>query len=386
MNILIFISSLSSGGAERVTANLASYWAAKGWQVTVVTLSTSGSDFYALPDNVRRISLNLLKESPNPVIGLFNSLSRVWALRRVLSRTKPDVALAMMDKNNILLALASIAIKGWCPIGSERIHPPRYPLGRAWEWLRRLTYRRLDAVVALTHESAVWLRRHTSARHVPVIPNAVPYPLPSSAPRLARPKKERPGERWLLAVGRLVDQKGFDLLIAAFQKLASRFSHWRLFILGEGPMRGGLERQIEEAGLQGRVALAGRAGNVGEWYEAADLYVMSSRFEGFPNTLAEAMAHGLPAVSFDCDTGPRDIIRHEVDGLLVPPGDLDALTEALARLMADDALRQQYAARAVEVRQRFSMERVAGMWETLFEELLSGRMPRQPWPQNGRRS
>jgi glycosyltransferase involved in cell wall biosynthesis len=113
---------------------------------------------------------------------------------------------------------------------------------------------------------------------------------------------------------------------------------------------------------------------------------MSSRFEGFPNTLAEAMAHGLPAVSFDCDTGPRDIIRHEVDGLLVPPGDLDALTEALARLMADDALRQQYAARAVEVRQRFSMERVAGMWETLFEELLSGRMPRQPWPQNGRRS
>lgn len=303
---------------------------------------------------------------------LVNNLRRVWALRRVLREVKPDIALAMMDKNNVLLALAANGIEEVCLIGSERTHPPQYPLGRIWEWLRRRTYRALDAVVALTRESAEWLCRTTTARHVPVIPNVVPYPLPACPPQL-RPPERRPGERWLLAVGRLGDQKGFDLLINAFQKLASRFPLWRLFILGEGPLRGALERQVEESGLTGRIELPGRAGNVGEWYRAADLYVMSSRFEGFPNTLTEAMAHGLPAVSFDCDTGPRDIIRHEVDGLLVPAGDEDALAEALARLMADDVLRTRYAARAVEVRQRFSMERVAGMWEELFERLLNDR-------------
>lgn len=373
MRLLIFISSLSSGGAERVTANLATHWDGKGWQVTVVTLSDAAADFYQLPVSVRRIGLGLLRESPNVAFGLVNALRRIVALRRVMREIRPDVALAMMDKNNILLALAAAGLPGIVRIGSEHIHPPQYPLGRMWEWLRRLTYRGLDAVVALTEESAAWLRRHTSARRVPVIPNAVPYPLPAHAPRLEPPARSREGERWLLAVGRLVDQKGFDLLINAFQKLASRFPLWRLFILGEGPLRGALERQVEESGLTGRIELPGRAGNVGEWYRAADLYVMSSRFEGFGNTLAEAMAHGLPAVSFDCDTGPRDIIRHEVDGWLVPAGDEDALAEALARLMADDVLRTRYAARAVEVRQRFSMERVAGMWEELFERLLNDR-------------
>ena len=105
---------------------------------------------------------------------------------------------------------------------------------------------------------------------------------------------------------------------------------------------------------------------MGEWYERVDVYVMGSRFEGFPLTLAEALVHGLPAVSFDCDTGPRDIIRPEVDGLLVPPGNVDALTAALDQLMADASLRVQFATRAVEARQRFSMERIARMWEELF--------------------
>ena len=97
---------------------------------------------------------------------------------------------------------------------------------------------------------------------------------------------------------------------------------------------------------------------------------MSSRFEGFPNTLAEALAHGLPAVSFDCDTGPRDIIRHGIDGLLVPPDDAGALGVALSGVMADDALRARLAQRAVDARERFSIERVAAMWEQLFSEPL----------------
>jgi len=130
-----------------------------------------------------------------------------------------------------------------------------------------------------------------------------------------------------------------------------------------------LEAQVRDASLGSRVFLPGRVGNVGEWYARADLYVMSPRFEGFPNALVEAMAYGLPVVSFDCDTGPRDIIIHGVNGLLVPPENVVGLTEALEQLMGDAALRQCFAMRAVEVRERFSMMRIAAVWETFFEEI-----------------
>jgi glycosyltransferase involved in cell wall biosynthesis len=166
----------------------------------------------------------------------------------------------------------------------------------------------------------------------------------------------------------MVDQKGFDLLIPVFHRLAGIFPGWVLVILGEGENRPMLEELIVSAGLQGRVLMPGRAGNISQWYEAADLYVMSSRFEGFGNTLAEAMAHGLPAVSFDCDAGPRDIIRHEVDGFLVSAGDVSLLEKSLHLLMEDGELRRRFSERAIEARERFSMERIAGMWETLIEE------------------
>lgn len=368
MNLMIFIHSLGSGGAERVTANLANHWAAKGWQVTLVTLAPATLDFYQLAPEVARIALNLAGESRGAISAMANNLRRVRALRCVLKLVRPDVALSMMSTANILLVLAALGMKGMATVGSERTYPPRIPLGRAWETLRARLYGRIGAMVALTEESATWLRKHTRARRIPVIPNAAVWPLPEQAPYLAVPQRAN-GQHMLLGVGRLSEEKGFHHLITSFQRLAIDFPAWQLVILGDGPDRIALQTQIDSLGLTDRISLPGRAGNVGQWYEAADLYVMTSRFEGFPNTLVEAMAHGLPAVSFDCDTGPRDIIRHDFDGLLVPAGDGAALETALRRLMDDAAWRRQFGERATGARERFSLQRVAGMWEALFEEL-----------------
>jgi glycosyltransferase involved in cell wall biosynthesis len=369
LKLLFFIHSLSGGGAERVSANLANHWAGRGWDVAVVTLAPQSGYLYELHSAVRRISLGMAGDSRNALIGLWQNLRRILALRRVLRQIEPDIALGLMTTANVMLALATWGLPHVRVIGSERIHPPQWPLDFPWEELRRRTYGRLAAVTALTGKSADWLRAHTGARRVPVIPNAALWPLPEQVPKVSPNSVSASGRQLLLTVGRLDAQKGFDLLVEAFATLAHKHPDWDLVILGEGPQGSALQSRAKVAGLEKRVFLPGRAGNVGEWYKRADLYAMSSRFEGFPNTLVEAMAHGLPAVSFDCDTGPRDIIRHEVDGLLVPPGDVAGLTAALDRLMSDAALRQRFARRAVEARDRFSMARIAGMWEELFAEV-----------------
>jgi glycosyltransferase involved in cell wall biosynthesis len=230
----------------------------------------------------------------------------------------------------------------------------------------------MAAVLALTEKSAEWVRSRLRAKNVPVIPNPVVYLLPMNNPKLSPSEILAPlsGTRLLLAVGRLWHEKGFDRLLAAFAELHADHKDWRLVILGEGALRNDLERQRDELGLQNYVALPGIAGNIGAWYEIADIYVLTSRYEGFGNTLAESLAYGVPAVAVDCETGPREILRHDVDGLLVPQDDPEALVGALDRLMGDESLRMRFSERAVEARDRFSVDRIASQWEFIFKELL----------------
>jgi glycosyltransferase involved in cell wall biosynthesis len=366
MKLLIFIHSLSNGGAERVTANLANYWVQKGWDITVVTLASSNLDFYELHPAVKRVALDLADESRNALAGMWNNIHRVFALRRILREIQPNIALGMMSGANVLLALAALGLSNLRTIGAEHNHPPQSPLGYLWETLRRHTYRFLNAVAVLTSEGEEWIKHNTYAQKISVIPNGVVYPLLTQEPQIKPNTSKR---KVLLAVGRLNEGKGFNLLIESFSNLSAKHSDWDLIILGEGSLRPTLEKQIRDLDLEKRIFIPGRAGNIGEWYETADIFVMSSHFEGFPMTLIEAMAYGLPAVSFDCDTGPRDIIRHEVDGFLVPLGNVIALTNTLNNIMSDDKLRLRLATRAIEVRDRFSMERITGLWEKLFDEI-----------------
>jgi len=276
----------------------------------------------------------------------------------------------MMATANATLTLAG-RLAGVPTVGSERTYPPAMPLGRFWELVRRRTYPLLSGLVAQTRESANWLRNHAPAPRVAVIPNPVRYPLTTHSPRVCPEEvlASLPGQRILLSVGRLREEKRLDRLLTAFASVAELHPDWSLVVLGQGRLHHTLMREAAELGIADRVALPGAVGNVGEWFESADIYALTSRFEGFPNTLLEALAHGVPAVAVDCETGPREIVRHEVDGLLVPQDNPQALTAALDRMMGDESLRTRFSQRAVEARERFAVARIAAEWETLFRDV-----------------
>lgn len=363
-HLVIFIHSLRGGGAERVVADMSSWWVQRGCRVTVITQMDDTSDAYQLDARVQRHVLRTSGTSNGGIRGVLANLRRVTRLRRLLRRDRPTVLLGMMTTSSILAIIAGRGL-GARVIATEHTHPPAQNLPAAWQRLRRWAYPKAAAVVALTQGTAEWLEQHVPGSTTVVIPNSVSWPMQDGEPVMAPPER---GERFrLLAVGRLHPVKGFDRLITAFASIAHRFPSWDLVILGEGDSRDELQAQIDSADLGDRIILPGRVGNISQWYRESDVYALSSRTEGLSNTLLEAMASGLPAVAVDCDTGPREIIRDGIDGVLVnPPDDPDALAAHLSDLMAHPEKRRAMARRAVDVRDRFSVARIMTLWAKVF--------------------
>ena len=240
---------MAGGGAERVTVNLANYWAAKGWKITIVTLAVAAQDAYALDPSITRISLGMAGASKNIAMALLQNFNRVMALRQALRDIRPDVAVAMMDTSCVTLALAARGLTGIVPVGSIHIHPPCQSTKAIWKRLQSVAYGQLSALLALTQESASWLAANTNAHRIEVIPNPIQWPLPASGPKIEPDTVCKPGRKVLLAAGRLVPQKGFDLLIDAFANLSERHPDWDLAIVGEGAERQRLESEISARGL-----------------------------------------------------------------------------------------------------------------------------------------
>jgi glycosyltransferase involved in cell wall biosynthesis len=177
----------------------------------------------------------------------------------------------------------------------------------------------------------------------------------------------------LVAAGRLVKQKGFDLLLDAFQKVSARHPDWQLWIFGSGSRRDSLAAQIDRLGLTGRAHLKGTTGQLDRRLAEASIFVLSSRFEGLPMVLLEAMTAGLPTVAFDCPTGPAEVIEHGTSGLLVPPEDVDALAAGICDLIDHPAKRTAMGAASLKASERYSMPAVHQLWEQLFAELIAAR-------------
>jgi GalNAc-alpha-(1->4)-GalNAc-alpha-(1->3)-diNAcBac-PP-undecaprenol alpha-1,4-N-acetyl-D-galactosaminyltransferase len=365
MKITLVIYSLFGGGAERVATNKVNYWVERGWDVTLLTWSApTAAPAYHLDERVKLQQLDLARESRNWFEGLAANLWRLPRLREAILATEPDVAIGLMNSVNVTTIMATRGT-GIPTIVCEHTYPGwDGDRNAAWSFLMSVTYKMADRVTVLTQNALPFYPSSKGYRTV-VMPNPVLTPQLAPQPESLLPPNT------IVAVGRLNQIKGFDLLITAFARIRDRFPDWQLYILGEGRERSALETLTTELGLQGVVHLPGRVDNVNDYLAQAELFVMSSRGEGFPMALCEAMAVGLPAISFDCLSGPADIIIDGVDGLLIPPEDVDALARSMADLLADPDRRHKLATNAPKVLDRFGVERVMQMWSDLIKQVVN---------------
>lgn len=352
-SILLVTGSLQGGGAERVLSDMANYWAKRGWAVAFATWSGAEvSDFYELDRRVNRVRLDVATFSSSIVGKIRSSLLRISALRKLLLDLQPDIVLSFIHTSNVLTILAAAGLKMKVVV-SERMEPSVDPtISSSWKLLRRFSYAWSDEIVVQSKDAERWIRRY--CRKKPII---IPNPL-RSLPQLKRNRQQL-----IVAVGRLVHQKGFDLLLRAFAKIAAEFSDWNVVIVGEGSERENLLRLRDELSLTTRVRFIGQVRNVESWMACAGLVVQPSRFEGFPNVLLESMGMGAPVISADCRSGPADMIQDGINGRLVPVEDVTTLARVMAELIAEPRLCKSLGREASKVRQSFRQDLIMDRWE-----------------------
>lgn len=363
MRVGIYIDRMDlRGGAQRVISNLCHGWARHGWTVHLITVSGEGLAF-PVPAAVRRHRL-APRHKRRGLLGIWDNWCHVRALARVVRAESLDAVLAVSAVANIHLAQADLPADT-VRVGSEHSYAPHFPLPFRKEWFRRRAYPQLDAIVCPTHEAAEYLRRTYPGARTQGIPNWLTLPLPKgdgSAGAAIR----RLGRRTFLACGRFDKLKGFARLIALFDGLKQRLPDWDLVIVGDGEDRELLQAQVAQAKLGERVFFPGWVADMESGFRSADVFVFPSVSEGFALVLAEAMACGLPCISYDCKVGPSEIIRDGVDGVLVPVGDEAVFAAAMLRLAEAEAERTRLAAACPSILSRLSEEAIQPLWEKVL--------------------
>lgn len=371
MRITCIIKELACGGAQKILLILSDYLNRRGHAVTFLyNGGVSEGEFYDIPQNLKKMYFHPDASRDYRWYNLAGMIRRTRACRQSILETQPDVAISFVDicNINVLMALSRTSVP---VVVSERCDPTLYHIPWRWNLLRRIYYPKADCVVVQSKKVQDWSRNLWPAWKTQIIPNMVLPPKPVVY------KKLNGDDFALINIGRLVKQKRQDHIIQAFASLTNDFKRWRLYILGEGHLRSSLEAEIQKYNLQNKVTLLGSVKAPEAYLAGADLFIFSSLFEGFPNAIAEAMSYGLPAVSYDCPSGPDVIIRHEIDGLLVENGNVDALRDSMARLMANDEMRKEYGIRAKEVTERFHPDRIVDQWEDVLKNVLENRVQTQ---------
>ena len=366
-------STYNPGGMERVLLNKVRYLVEeKGWDVAVVTTDQHGRpSFYPFPEGVRMIDLgiNYSDDNGRPFMQkLLGYLRRRQVhkkrLKALLEEERPDIVDCFYPGECSFVPSLKDGSRKVMELHQSKLFHHQYNrsglMGLADKVRARMDerlVRRFDRFVVLTQEDKEMWGEMPGIR---VIPNAANF--------IAEKYSDCTAKR-VIAVGRLDYQKSFDRLIQVWEKVHQQMPYWRLDIFGQGEWKEMLQGMIDERGFQDTVRLNDPTRNIGKEYSESSMLVMSSHYEGFPMVMIEAMACGLPAVCFDFKCGPRDIIVEGENGLIVPDGDIEALAEAMVRLMKDDELRKRMGENARKVVEKYSEDRVMGLWVNLYEEI-----------------
>jgi GalNAc-alpha-(1->4)-GalNAc-alpha-(1->3)-diNAcBac-PP-undecaprenol alpha-1,4-N-acetyl-D-galactosaminyltransferase len=354
-----------AGGVERMVVLLMNELIARGHDVDLLTWDLQGAEaFYPLRSEITWHRLNL--GDPKIRASTMTMLRRGQAIRAIVEQRKPQAIVCFQDGPFVAIRAYTWGL-GVPVIAAERNAPNRFEHTSAARYQALILQSfRFAARITIQWESYRPFYPEFLQDRIVCIPNPV-------LSACCRAKPDIPGVRSryrLLSVGRLGFQKNFSVLIEAFARLASKYPAWDLVIIGDGEQRTALEALIKTLGLNARVTLPGTTNSLEPWYASSHLFCLPSRWEGFPNALAEALAHGLPAIGFAQCAGTRDLIAHGRSGTLAEGnGDVDSLVVALEGLFKDANLRRSLGKGAIKGVKSFRSDLIFSKWEALLSEV-----------------
>lgn len=354
--VFILIGFMETGGAQRVSSILTEYLVENGIAVKVVALKEAASGGYKIDDRAEYVVINKYGHDA----GALNTIS---GLRKEIKIFDPEVVLSMGVPTGALYAVpAMIGLKNKLVI-SERADPAHFRGRKVTKLLAHTLLNFADGYVFQTNDARDYYNKHIR-KHSEVIFNPL-----GVLPEVYRGERKKT----IVSIGRLAKAKNHKLLINAFTTIANKYPEYRLMIYGEGPERGSLETLIEDNKMNDRIKLKGQIAGDVIWNEIADagVFVLSSNDEGMPNALIEAMAMGLPCISTDCPCGgPKMLIDDNVNGCLIPVGDINALYKKLEYMLDNNEFRYNISIKAEEIRKKLAIDNICSKWLKYFENVV----------------